>query len=200
MTTKHCTGSPLATQITDDFGQAVFEDLEPDRPMWLKETKPPMGYQADGSVRKLQIHARGPLEITETVENTALPSGGIGGGFGGIGGIGGGSGGGTPAPKPNKPNPDAPVAPPSQEPPIQPNVPAQQPSVPAQPGDLNADTSNRTDHRDPPADLENSKTEAAKLPQTGQLWWPVWLLTAVGVLMLTGGLATRKRYIGKREK
>ena len=203
---EHCTGSPLATQITDAFGQAVFEDLEPDRPMWLKETKPPMGYQADGSVRKLQIHASGPLEITETVENTALPSGGIGGGFGGIGGIGGGSGGGTPAPKPNKPNPDAPVAPPSQEPPIQPeapaqpNVPAQQPGVPAQPGDLNADTSNRTDHRDPPADLENSKTEAAKLPQTGQLWWPVWLLTAVGVLMLTGGLAARKRYIGKREK
>ena len=85
--------------------------------MWLKETKPPMGYQADGSVRKLQIHASGPLEITETVENTALPSGGIGG-------IGGGSGGGTPAPKPNKPNPDAPVAPPSQEPPIQPEAPA----------------------------------------------------------------------------
>lgn len=203
---EHCTGSPLATRITDAFGQAVFEDLEPDRPMWLKETKPPMGYQADGSVKKLQIHASGPLEITETVENTALPSGGIGGGFCGIGGIGGGSGGGTPAPKPNKPNPDAPVAPPSQEPPIQPeapaqpNVPAQQPGVPAQPGDLNTDTSNRTDHRDPPADLENSKTEAAKLPQTGQLWWPVWLLTAVGVLMLTGGLAARKRYVGKREK
>ena len=69
-----------------------------------------------------------------------------------------------------------------------------------QPGDLNADASNRTDRRDPPADLENSKTEAAKLPQTGQLWWPVWLLTAVGVLMLTGGLAARKRYVGKREK
>ncbi|MBU5431171.1 SpaA isopeptide-forming pilin-related protein [Intestinimonas sp. MSJ-38] len=72
---EHCMGSPLATQITDTFGQAVFEDLEPDRPMWLKETKPPMGYQADGSVKKLQIHASGPLEITETVENTALPSG-----------------------------------------------------------------------------------------------------------------------------
>ena len=98
------------------------------------------------------------------------------------------------------------MAPPSQESPIQPeapaqpNVPAQQPGVPEQPGDLNADASNRTDRRDPPADLENSKTEAAKLPQTGQLWWPVWLLTAVGVLMLTGGLAARKRYVGKREK
>lgn len=193
---EHCTGSPLATRITDASGQAVFENLEPDRPMWLKETNPPMGYQADGSVKKLQIHASGPLEITETVENTALPSGGIGGG----------SDGGTQSPKPNKPNPDAPAAPPSQEPPIQPeapaqpNVPAQQPGVPAQPGDLNADASNRTDRRDPPADLENSKTEAAKLPQTGQLWWPVWLLTAVGVLMLTGGLAARKRYVGKREK
>lgn len=193
---EHCTGSPLATRITDASGQAVFENLEPDRPMWLKETKPPMGYQADGSVKKLQIHASGPLEITETVENTALPSGGIGGG----------SDGGTQSPKPNKPNPDASAVPPSQEPPIQPeapaqpNVPAQQPGVPEQPGDLNADASNRTDRRDPPADLENSKTEAAKLPQTGQLWWPVWLLTAVGVLMLTGGLAARKRYVGKREK
>ena len=200
---EHCTGSPLATRITDASGQAVFENLEPDRPMWLKETKPPMGYQADGSVKKLQIHASGPLEITETVENTALPSGGIGGG----------SDGGTQSPKPNKPNPDASAVPPSQEPPIQPeapaqpnvpaqqpDAPAQQPGVPAQPGDLNADASNRTDRRDPPADLENSKTEAAKLPQTGQLWWPVWLLTAVGVLMLTGGLAARKRYIGKREK
>ena len=224
---EHCTGSPLATRITDASGQAVFENLEPDRPMWIKETRPPMGYQADGSVKKLQIPASGPLEITETVENTALPSGGIGGGSGGIGGssggigggsggiggssggiggIGGGSGGGTQSPKPNKPTPDAPAAPPSQEPPIQPeapaqpNVPAQQPGVPAQPGDLNADASNQTDRREPPADLENSKTEAAKLPQTGQLWWPVWLLTAVGVLMLTGGFAAQKRYVGKREK
>ena len=212
-----CTGTPLATQSTDASGQAVFENLEPDRPMWLKETKPPMGYQADGSVRKFQIHASGPLEITKTVENTALPSGGIGGGsgggIGGTGGIGSGSGGiggssggiggiggGTQSPKPNKPTPNAPAVPPSQEPPIQSDAPAQQPGVPAQPGDLNADASNRTDRRDPLADLENSKTEAAKLPQTGQLWWSVWLLTAVGVLMLTGGLATRKRYVGKREK
>ena len=218
-----CTGSPLATQITDAYGRAVFDNLEPDKPMWLKELSPPAGYQVDGSVRKLQIHASGPLEITETVENTALPSGGIGGGFGGgiggTGGIGGGTGGtggiggGAQSPKPNKPTPNAPAVPPSQEPPIQPeapaqpnvpaqqpDAPAQQPGVPAQLGDLNTDALNQTDRRDPSADLENSKTEAAKLPQTGQLWWPVWLLTAVGVLMLIGGLAARKRYVGKREK
>ena len=196
-----CTGSPLATKITDATGQAVFENLEPDKPMWLKELSPPAGYQADGSVKKLLIHASGPLEITETVENTALPSGGSGG-----------SGGGTQSPKPNKPNPDAPAAPPSQEPPIQPDAPTQQPDspvqpnvpaqpdAPAQPSDLNTDASNRTDRRDMSADRENSKTEAAKLPQTGQLWWPVWLLTAVGILILIGGLTTRKRYVGKHEK
>lgn len=200
-----CTGSHLATKITDATGQAVFENLEPDKPMWLKELSPPAGYRADGSVKKILIDASGPLNITETVENTALPSGGSGG-------IGGGSGGGTQSPNPNKPNPDAPAAPPSQEPPIQPDAPTQQPDspvqpnvpaqpdAPAQPSDLNTDASNRTDRRDPSADRENSKTEAAKLPQTGQLWWPVWLLTAVGILILIGGLTTRKRYVGKHEK
>ena len=196
-----CTGSPLVTKITDTSGQAVFENLEPDKPMWLKELSPPAGYRADGSVKKILIDASGPLNITETVENTALPSGGSGS-----------SGGGTQSPKPNKPNPDAPAAPPSQEPPIQPDAPTQQPDspvqpnvpaqpdAPAQPSDLNTDASNRTDRRDPSADRENSKTEAAKLPQTGQLWWPVWLLTAVGILILIGGLTTRKRYVGKHEK
>ena len=182
---EHCTGSPLATRITDASGQAVFEKLEPDRPLWLKEINPPAGYQANGTVIKIQIDASGTLEVTDTVNNTALPSGGIGG----IGGI----GGGMQFSKPNKPNPDASTAPPLQEPPIQPNAPTQ-------PGDLNADASNRTDHRNSSADLENSKMEAARLPQTGQLWWPVWLLTAVGVLMLIGGIATRKRHVEKHEK
>ena len=32
-----------------------------------------------------------------------------------------------------------------------------------------------------------------KLPQTGQLWWPIWLLAGVGILLITGGIVMKKR-------
>lgn len=74
-----CGGVPLATKSTDASGQAVFENLEPDRPLWLKEIKPPAGYQANGTVIKIQIDSSGILEVTKTVNNTALPSAGCSG-------------------------------------------------------------------------------------------------------------------------
>jgi len=38
-----------------------------------------------------------------------------------------------------------------------------------------------------------NRYNAAKLPQTGQLWWPVPLLSAVGLVLLAAGLVLRKR-------
>lgn len=160
-----CKGSPLATKITDATGQAVFENLEPDKPMWLKELSPPAGYQADGSVKKILIDASGPLNITETVTNTRLHSSGGGSSNGGSG---------TDIETPGNNGPQ--VLPPEQDAPID-DAPAQDATY-----------------------VKADKAEAARLPQTGQLWWPVWLLTAVGILILIGGLTTRKRYVGKHEK
>lgn len=160
-----CTGSPLATKITDATGQAVFENLEPDKPMWLKELSPPAGYQADGSVKQILIDASGPLNITETVTNTRLHSSGGGSSNGGSG---------TDIETPGNNGPQ--VLPPEQDAPID-DAPAQDATY-----------------------VKADKAEAARLPQTGQLWWPVWLLTAVGILILIGGLTTRKRYVGKHEK
>lgn len=33
---------------------------------------------------------------------------------------------------------------------------------------------------------------SSRLPQTGQLWWPVWLLCAAGVILLLSGFLTRR--------
>ena len=49
------------------------------------------------------------------------------------------------------------------------------------------------------AELEKG-VAAAKLPQTGQLWWPVLLLAVLGVLMLLLGIVIGKQYNDKHEK
>ena len=35
-------------------------------------------------------------------------------------------------------------------------------------------------------------TPSGKLPQTGQLWWPIWLLAALGIVLIAGGVAIKK--------
>lgn len=36
-------------------------------------------------------------------------------------------------------------------------------------------------------------TAGAKLPQTGQLWWPVWILAAAGSVLVLAGIVARNR-------
>lgn len=38
-----------------------------------------------------------------------------------------------------------------------------------------------------------STTTGTKLPQTGQLWWPVWILAAAGSLLVVVGLVAKSR-------
>lgn len=40
----------------------------------------------------------------------------------------------------------------------------------------------------------------AALPQTGQLWWPVWLMVSAGVVLVLVGIVNKTRYHGKHEK
>ena len=42
-------------------------------------------------------------------------------------------------------------------------------------------------------DIDDPDLPLANLPQTGQLWWPVPLLTIAGVLLLILGAARRRR-------
>lgn len=218
---EHCTGVPLATKSTDASGQAVFENLEPDRPLWLKEIKPPAGYQANGTVIKIQIDSSGILEVTKTVNNTALPSaggsgGGSGGGSTGSGSTGSGSAGsgstgggnssnsGTQPPGSNQPasgNPSNMASSLSQESLAVLNDITQS-GNPEHSGDLSAGAA--TQMGNPGQTMNSAELEkgvaAAKLPQTGQLWWPVLLLAVLGVLMLLLGIVIGKQYNDKHEK
>lgn len=45
----------------------------------------------------------------------------------------------------------------------------------------------------PKATPSYTHSAAGKLPQTGQLWWPVWLMAAVGSVLLVTGLVVRNR-------
>jgi len=89
-------------------------------------------------------------------------------------------------------NDDKPVAPPDgpddPTPPDEPDdpTPPDEPDDPTPPDE--PDTPDTPDVPDQP-----------KLPQTGQLWWPVWLLAAAGILTLTTGIWEKKRYHGKHE-
>jgi len=49
-----------------------------------------------------------------------------------------------------------------------------------------------------PPDDSNSSNEPI-LPQTGQRWWPVWVLTVAGAVILAAGIWEKKRYHGKHE-
>ena len=41
--------------------------------------------------------------------------------------------------------------------------------------------------------VQNSVTKPATLPQTGQNWWPVWILSILGLVSLTAGITLRRR-------
>ena len=46
----------------------------------------------------------------------------------------------------------------------------------------------------PPSVTKTTVTASGgKLPQTGQLWWPIWLLSAVGIALIVGGIMMKNR-------
>ena len=129
-------------------------------------------------------------------------------------------GGGGDTPDPDEPDPEIPDEPTPGEdiPPDEPDTP-DEPDNPDDPGtdipdeptpgeDVPPDEPG-TDIPDeptpggdvPPAD-PNTPDQPGKpgLPQTGQLWWPVLLLAAVGAVMSLVGLWNIKRYRGKHGK
>ncbi len=95
----------------------------------------------------------------------------------------------TPPDKPDDPTPpdkpDEPTPPDKPDDPTPPDKP-DEPTLPDKPDE--PDTPDTPDAPDQP-----------KLPQTGQFWWPVWLLAAAGILTLTAGIWEKKRYHGKHE-
>ena len=194
--------------VTGGAGKVTFTGLEPGRPMWLKETRAPAGYQPEQTPREILLPATAPYAGEITVENEVRVSGGGGGGGDAGGGAGGSHTGGTPAGDP--PENGAPDTPPSepntggngQDPSQseQPVTPAPQPSQPRPP--QATETTNQT------AQTGGAHTAAApsgtaaqpKLPQTGQPWGAVWVLGALGMLLLTTGRITRRPYRGRHEK
>lgn len=79
--------------------------------------------------------------------------------------------------QPNNPNnPDNPSDPDEPDQPDNPNTP-DNPSEPDQP-----DNPNNPNSPDTPT------SDKKKLPQTGQLWWPVWLLSGTGIILIVAGL------------
>ena len=129
-------------------------------------------------------------------------------------------GGGGDTPDPDEPDPEIPDEPTPGEdiPPDEPDTP-DEPDNPDDPGtdipdeptpgeDVPPDEPGTdipdepTPGGDVPPDDPNTPDQPGKpgLPQTGQLWWPVLLLAAVGAVMSLVGLWNIKRYRGKHGK
>ena len=129
-------------------------------------------------------------------------------------------GGGGDTPDPDEPDPEIPDEPTPGEdiPPDEPDTP-DKPDNPDDPGtdipdeptpgeDVPPDEPGTdipdepTPGGDVPPDDPNTPDQPGKpgLPQTGQLWWPVLLLAAVGAVMSLVGLWNIKRYRGKHGK
>ena len=129
-------------------------------------------------------------------------------------------GGGGDTPDPDEPDPEIPDEPTPGEdiPPDEPDTP-DEPDNPDDPGtdipdeptpgeDVPPDEPGTdipdepTPGGDVPPDDPNTPDQPGKpgLPQTGQLWWPVLLLAAVGAVMSLVGLWNIKRYRGKHDK
>ncbi|MBS6641249.1 MAG: Cna B-type domain-containing protein [Clostridiaceae bacterium] len=129
-------------------------------------------------------------------------------------------GGGGDTPDPDEPDPEIPDEPTPGEdiPPDEPDTP-DEPDNPDDPGtdipdeptpgedvppdEPGADIPDKpTPGGDVPPDDPNTPDQPGKpgLPQTGQLWWPVLLLAAVGAVMSLVGLWNIKRYRGKHGK
>lgn len=77
---------------------------------------------------------------------------------------------------PDSPDPTEPTPPPTEpDEPTKPGTPTE-PSKPTKPG----------------TPTNPSTPDEPKLPQTGQLWWPVPVLTAAGLLLIVAGLLRRR--------
>lgn len=58
--------------------------------------------------------------------------------------------------------------------------------------DINAQAKNELEAVVKPTEPTNGGSSGGKLPQTGQLWWPVPVLTAAGLLCIVAGLLRRR--------
>lgn len=102
-----------------------------------------------------------------------------------------------PSPSPSPSPSDEPSPSPGGEDPTDPTDPT--PSVPPEEEDFNepdiplGDLVIPDDPTGPEEDLPDGDTPTTRLPQTGQLWWPVPILAIVGMFLLLSGLIRRKR-------
>ena len=145
-------------------------------------------------------------------EKGTSPGGGSGsGGFGGGSTV-------TPDPSPSpspSPTPDpTPTPTPDPDPDPAPNPDQPQPDKPSvTPGGDNGNNTGGGTHntkgdngKNGPSGEQTARAGAddtdnsAKLPQTGQLWWPVWLLSTFGALLVALGLRTKRKPVGTPKK
>lgn len=102
-------------------------------------------------------------------------------------------------PPPDNPPPDNPPPenpPPDNPPPVppSPDEDIDEPEVPLSTTDPEPDPRNPEDPNHPEEeDIDDPDIPLARLPQTGQLWWPVPLLAVGGMTMLLLGLIFRRR-------
>ena len=59
--------------------------------------------------------------------------------------------------------------------------------------DVNANSKPLGIHHEPPKPIDDDDIPPKKIPQTGQLWWPVIALGAAGILALTFGFVRRMK-------
>lgn len=69
-------------------------------------------------------------------------------------------------------------------------------SIPDEDGHYQVNGNPKTDVYVPPTETETEqppKKPKGRLPQTGQLWWPVPVMAVAGILLLTAGIISKKK-------
>lgn len=87
--------------------------------------------------------------------------------------------------------------------PEEPETPPDEPDEPEEPDTPEEPETPPEEPDEPETDIPDDGTpgepDQPTLPQTGQSWWPVWLLAIAGAILMLAGILVKKRYHGKHE-
>ena len=87
--------------------------------------------------------------------------------------------------------------------PEEPETPPDEPDEPEEPDTPEEPETPPEEPDEPETDIPDDGTpgepDQPTLPQTGQSWWPVWLLAIAGAILMLAGILVKKRYPGKHE-